>query len=167
MSASIIGYIPMPPNFKYRDLFLKGRPKHEKYDSFWIKHPPMDRVHRAKIFSPFDALAGFDECIESKLVLYTEKRMLSEEEKDKINAALNHLHSLTYNSKAARENRPQATVEYFIPFDDENSEWYGVGGRYNTITGVVWKVDPVKEQITIDEKVIPLYDIAEIRFPES
>ena len=86
-----VGYMPMPASFSHRDLFLKGRPKHEKYDAFWIRHPPMDRVHRAKIFSPFDALAGFDECIESKLVTYTEKRMLSEEERDKINDALNHL----------------------------------------------------------------------------
>ena len=165
-NPGVVGYMPMPVSFHYRSAFLQGRPRHERFDDFWRKHPPMDHVHRAKIFSPFDALAGFDECIESKLVLYTEKRMLSEEERGEINSALNRLHSLTCNSKAARENRPQATVEYFVPCEDMNSGWYGIGGRYNTITGVFWKVDPVKEQITIDEKVIPLNDIAEIRFPE-
>ena len=60
MSTAVIGYMPMPVNFEYRSLFLHGRPKHEKFDDFWRKHPPMDKVHRAKIFSAFDALAGFD-----------------------------------------------------------------------------------------------------------
>lgn len=60
-----IGEMSMPVNFKYRKLFLHGRPKHEKFDDFWRKHPPMGTVHRAKIFAPFDALVGFDEAIES------------------------------------------------------------------------------------------------------
>ena len=50
MSTAVIGYMPMPVNFEYRSLFLHGRPKHEKFDDFWRKHPPMDRTHRAKIF---------------------------------------------------------------------------------------------------------------------
>ena len=43
MSTAVIGYMPMPVNFEYRSLFLHGRPKHEKFDDFWRKHPPMDR----------------------------------------------------------------------------------------------------------------------------
>ena len=50
-------FMPMPPDFKYREAYLKGRPHHDKYDT---KHPAMDQEHRAKIFSPFDALRGFD-----------------------------------------------------------------------------------------------------------
>ena len=63
-----IGYMPMPISFRYKTLFLMGRPRHEKYDDFWRKHPPMDHVHRAKIFAPFDALAGFDDIIEVSLL---------------------------------------------------------------------------------------------------
>ena len=68
----ILGYMPVPMNFKYMDAFLKGRPRHEKFDPFWRKHPTMDCGHRAKIFSPFDALKGFDEAIGSKEVRYVD-----------------------------------------------------------------------------------------------
>ena len=62
----MIGNMPMPADFQYRDLFLAGRPVHKKYDEFWYRHPAMDIVHRAKIFAPFDALAGFSEAIRSR-----------------------------------------------------------------------------------------------------
>ncbi len=47
--------------FRYRKAYEKGKPVHEKYDSFYIKHPPMPLSKRAKIFSPFDALKGFSD----------------------------------------------------------------------------------------------------------
>ena len=54
-----IGNIPLPEDFKYRDVLLKGQPRHEKTDPFRIRHPVMDTGKRAKIFAPFDALRGF------------------------------------------------------------------------------------------------------------
>ena len=56
----------IPSSFKYRTIYEKGKPVHEKYDSFSIKHPAMDLAKRAKIFAPFDALKGFNEAISSK-----------------------------------------------------------------------------------------------------
>ncbi len=47
--------------FKYQKVYDKGKPVHQKFDSFSIKHPAMDLTRRAKIFSPFDALKGFNE----------------------------------------------------------------------------------------------------------
>ena len=60
-----IGYMPMPEGFKYAKLAKAGRPKHEKFDEFWLRHPPMDLNRRAKIFSPFDALKGYKELIKA------------------------------------------------------------------------------------------------------
>ena len=163
VEPAVVGYMPMPLSFSHRTLFLHGRPRHEKFSDFWRAHPPMDTRHRAKIFAPFDALAGFDECIESKLVQYTDRRILSEEEREKLNTALNRLHELTYNSRVARLNQPQASVTYFVPCVDEHSEWYGVGGRYETVTGTVWKVDALVEKtILIDDQTISLDTISEI-----
>ena len=34
-----LGVMSMPAGFRYRDVFLKGRPKHDRFDSFRIKHP--------------------------------------------------------------------------------------------------------------------------------
>ena len=49
----------VPTSFRYRNVLEKGKPVHDKSDSFSIKHPPMDLSRRAKIFTPFDALKGF------------------------------------------------------------------------------------------------------------
>ena len=61
----MIGVMAMPQGFKYRSVFLRGKPRHQKYDDFCRKHPPMPAAHWAKIFAPFDALAGFSDEIVS------------------------------------------------------------------------------------------------------
>ena len=71
-----IGKIPMPANFRYAEIFRRGRPRHGEpgvlstYDAFYIRHPPMDPLRRAKLFAPFDALSGFSGRIAAKEVLY-------------------------------------------------------------------------------------------------
>ena len=58
-----IGYMAMPPDFKYKNVYLRGRPVHYFGDDFSVKHPPMSVSKWAKIFSPFDALRGFGDAI--------------------------------------------------------------------------------------------------------
>ena len=58
-----IGFMEMPAGFRYREVALKGKPKHERFDSFSVRHPQMDVGKRAKIFAPFDALKGFDDAV--------------------------------------------------------------------------------------------------------
>lgn len=165
MSTAVIGYMPMPVNFEYRSLFLHGRPKHEKYDDFWRKHPPMDTVHRAKIFSAFDALAGFGDCIASKEVQYSDRRHLSAEEHENLDKKLSVLRRLTRNSREVRRNRPQISVEYFSPCTDRNSFAYGTGGIYETVSGICRKIDDISDTITVGETVIPIDDISSITSP--
>ena len=61
-----IGVMPIPADFRYLNVFLKGKPQHDRFDPFRVRHPRMDVGHRAKIFAPFDALKGFSEAIASK-----------------------------------------------------------------------------------------------------
>lgn len=61
-----IGTMPMPVDFRYREVFMKGRPRHERPDAFRIRHPRMDVGRRAKIFAPFDALKGFSEALRAE-----------------------------------------------------------------------------------------------------
>lgn len=68
-----IGVMAMPVNFRYREVFIKGKPQHDKFDPFRIKHPEMDHGRRANIFSPFDALKGFSEAVSAKDVLYDDR----------------------------------------------------------------------------------------------
>ena len=138
---SMIGAMAMPVNFRYRDVFLKGRPKHDRYDSFRIRHPQMPPGKRAKLFAPFDALRGFDFAILMKNEIYTNRVIMSPEGREELDRRLSVLHNLTYNSRMARVNRPQVAVTYYEPCSDINSEAYGSQGQYKTITGICRNVD--------------------------
>ena len=50
----------LSPTFRYRHVLEKGKPVH-KDDLLSIRHPAMPLSQRAKIFSPFAALKGYDE----------------------------------------------------------------------------------------------------------
>ena len=58
-----LGAMPMPAGFRYREVFLRGKPAHDRYDAFRVRHPQMPASRRAKIFAPFEALRGFDEAL--------------------------------------------------------------------------------------------------------
>ena len=128
----------------------------------------MQLSQRAKIFSPFAALKGFEEAIDEKTQVYAEKRELNDEEQEALEAALARLHDLTANRRAAKENRVTATVTWFVPCADENHEAYGRGGTYERCTGIVWKVDPIlTKSLLIGDRVIEFSELAEIVIQED
>jgi hypothetical protein len=102
---------------------------------------------------------------QSKETPYCDRRILSEGEREELDKKLAALRQLTYNSKAARRNRPQITVQYFSPCRDENSFAYGSGGTYETVSGTCRRVDDICGTITIDDLVLPIDDIASISGP--
>ena len=158
-----IGVMPMPANFSYRDVFFRGKPRHDRYDPFRIRHPVMDTRHRAKIFSPFDALKGFGEAVAAKDVLYKDRPELTPEYSAELNRRLTILHNLTYNSRMARTNRVEISVTYYESCPDEDHGAFGQRGSYRTVTGICYNVDTEVEQtITIDRIKIPLGDVLKI-----
>jgi len=165
---SAIGTMAMPAGFRYRDVFLKGKPRHDRYDAFRIRHPQMDVGKRAKIFAPFDALRGFDFAIMCKNELYVDKMVLCQEDTEELSRRLQVLHNLTYNSRMARENRVQVTVTYYEACSDENHEAYRLQGQYKTITGICWNVDAeVSRTILIDGTKISLDNVLRVEGPED
>lgn len=64
-----IGAMQVPADFRYLDVFLKGKPQHDRDDPFRIRHPKMPCDKRAKIFSPFDTLKGFSEALAAQEAL--------------------------------------------------------------------------------------------------
>jgi len=153
---------------EYRRALSRGRPKHGRCDDFSLKHPKMLLSQRAKIFSPFAALKGFEEAIDEKIQVYAEKRELNDEEQEALEAALLRLHELTKNLRMAKENRVTATVTWFVPCADENHEAYGRGGTYERYTGTVWKVDPIlTKSLLIGDRTIEFSELAEIVIQEG
>ena len=157
---------PIPEDFKYLDVLRKGRPQHDRFDVFSIRHPKMELSKRAKIFAPFAALRGFDSATRSKLVQYEEKPELSRDQERELNRRLDILHNLTFNSFMARKNRVQVTVTYFRLCDDEQSEAYGKEGQCVTITGICRYVDPdISCTIRLDDLVLAFDNILDIESP--
>ncbi len=144
-----------------------GRPKHSFCDEFSLKHPPMQLSQRAKIFSPFSALKGFEENIDAKRRLYVAKRELNEEEQAALDTVLRYLHERTANLRMAKENQMRASVTYYIPCMDENHEAYGCRGSYESFSGVVWKVDMLRRTLLIGDREIELADISVITIEEE
>ena len=107
-----------------------------------MKHPPMPASRWAKIFSPFDALAGFDEAIKSKEELYVQRVELDEDERINLNRTISVLHDLTWTSRMARANHVVVSVTFFVPCADRNNSAFYLGkGQYEIVTGVVLCVE--------------------------
>ncbi len=157
-----IGVMAMPADFRYRDVFLKGKPRHERYDTFRARHPSMDVGHRAKIFAPFDALTGFGDAVASKDIIYRERIELSEEKQAELNHRLGVLKSLTLNGRRVRADRVKITVTFYVPCSDENNEAYGLRGTYRKITGLCRGVDEYRGALTVDNMSIAFDDILSI-----
>lgn len=160
------GMMPMPADFRYRDVYEKGKPRHDRDDPFLFRHPPMPAGKRAKIFAPFDALRGFDFAIMCKNELYTDKMLLSPEEQEELDRRFSILRNLTFNGRMARANRVQVSVTYYEACKDVNHEAYGSQGQYKTITGICWNVDgEVTKTILVDKMRIPMGDIVKVEAP--
>ena len=150
----------IPVELKYREAFRRGRPKHEGCDDFSLRHPKMPLGQRAKIFAPFAALTGFEERIEEKLERYVDKRELNEEEQAALDCALAELYERT-RGRGARERPVYAAATWYLPCPDEQHEAYGLRGSYETVTGRVWRVDPVlSKTLQIGEQRIAFSDLA-------
>ena len=148
---------------KYKDIIHRERPQHALCDAFSARHPKMPLGRRAKIFSPFSALRGFEEAVDSKLERYVSKVELNEEEQERINRTLLEL------VERSRDRRQSVvvTVRWYVPCADENHEAYGRRGSYVTLRGPVWKIDPVvRGTLTLGDREIALAEIAGIKIDD-
>ena len=116
---------------KYGDILELARPEPSP------KHPRMSLANRAKQFSPFAALRGFDDELEEESAqrLHVAKTALGEEEQAALAQKLRGL-----------AKGEQVAVRYFQP------DWGGFSdtGVYVTASGTVQKVDLVKHTLCLD-----------------
>lgn len=139
---------------KYADIFHISRPEPPS------KHPRMSITNRAKIFSPFAALRGFDDEISSEgaTKLLVKKIELSDEEKNNLSDKLLQVKKGT-----------KIVVRYFVKVTENT-------GNYMSLTGTVVMIDPIYRELKVmrdsDRKtvgiekempvVIPFDDISEL-----
>lgn len=112
--------------------------------------PHMSMHDRAAQFSPFAALTGYDDTVKETARLTDEKLELTADRINDLNQKIAFL-----NEHA--EERPQITVEYFIP-DGKKS-----GGKYVILSGEFRRIDEYnRNMILTSGEEIPLNDIFEI-----
>ena len=107
-------------------------------------HPQMPMLDRAAQFAPFAALTGYEAAVGETARLTAERRELDAQEAEELNRRLAAL-------IANLPDRPDATIEYFVP-DDRKS-----GGAYVTVTGRV-------RHISVPEKTLVMEDGTVIGF---
>lgn len=139
---------------QYADILHLSRPEPP------VKHPRMALSNRAKIFSPFSALRGFDDeiSIEGASKLLVKKIELSDEEKDALSDKLLQV-----------KKGMKVVVRYFMKAAEST-------GKYISLTGTVVMIDPVYRELKVmqdsDRKavgtekelpvIIPFGDIIEL-----
>jgi len=154
----------VPEGFRYREVFRRGKPVHEKYDSFSLRHPSMPLEKRAKIFSPFDALKGFGEAIASKEILPEHRRTLSEEDLRILDQKLDLLRQLTISSGSPRPEPVPVEICFFSAL--AGSDDPEPAGIYRTERGNLRKVDDFARMLILDDDTaIPADDIVSINSP--
>ena len=164
----VIGYIPMPADFPYKKIIEMGRPKHDKYSDFRIRHPSMSCSRRAKIFAPFDALAGFSDRINKKETLYEAKKVLSEEEKSSLGRKLTYLNHMFSKAKYRKVPFPEVSITFFEACNDLENVAFGTKGIYKNITGTVNHMDlELNRTITIDGKVLDVEDLIALEWHQN
>ncbi|WP_407386187.1 hypothetical protein [Ruminococcus sp.] len=98
--------------------------------------PHMSLYDRAAQFAPFAALSGYEDMVRETARQTDSEIELSDNEKDIINGVLTEIAFLAESGA-----HPTVSVTYFIP--DSNKQ----GGRYETYTGMVKKVDTFQKEL--------------------
>ena len=123
----------------YQDILYCSRPV--------SRHPKMSIENRAKLFTPFSALRGFDIEIltqEQDRLLVPQISLASDREEE-IYRVLNGLHQGDW-----------ATVTYFLPVKHIAQQLLG---EYTVVSGEVKRVDDVEQLLVLEGYPIPFGNI--------
>ena len=113
--------------------------------------PRMPMIDRAAQFQPFRALTGYEDAVRETARLTDRRRELTEEEKARLDAALQRLMD-------SISSRPQVSVTWFQP--DKRK----AGGAYVTTTGRLKKIDDLEGiLILLGGERIVIEDILDIQ----
>lgn len=123
----------------YQDIIHLSRP--------FSNHPKMAIANRAKLFTPFAALRGFDIEIltQEQDRLLMPQIFLASDREEEIYRVLNGLHQGDW-----------ATVTYFVPVKHIAQQLLG---EYTVVSGEVKRVDDVEQLLVLEGYPIPFGNI--------
>lgn len=123
----------------YQDILYCSRPI--------SKHPKMSVENRAKLFTPFSALRGFDIEIltQEQDRLLVPQIILASDREEEIYHLLNGLHSGDW-----------VTVSFFVPVKTIGGQSMG---EYTVVSGEVKHVDDVEQLLVLENMSVPFGNI--------
>lgn len=116
----------------YEDILHLSRPLSKR-------HPPMPRLKRAAQFAPFAALTGHEDAIEETARITDPQRHITAAAIDQLNQQMAFLFDHL-------DEHPMAKIETFVP--DKTK----AGGSYQTVCGVVKKINLTERTLTLEDK---------------
>ena len=115
------------------------------------KHPPLSLHDRAAQFSPFAALAGYDDALRETARRTDRFVELDEDRKQEIDRQISYLQQHLLDTVPVK-------IIYFVP--DEKKD----GGSYTAVEGCVRKIDENTKSLRIQGTEIPVERIYGIDF---
>lgn len=125
----------------YRDMLHLNRPP--------SAHPKMKRQDRAKIFSPFAALTGYDAAVHARDRVLVPRTVLTDYGLECLEQTLRQFH-----------RGDTASVTYFAPLDPAQPESLG---EYVTVTDAMVRLDLCGRMLHLTGHTIPLDDILDLQ----
>ena len=104
--------------------------------------PHMSLYDRAAQFAPFAALRGYDGMVKEAARVVDNKIALEEVEIELLNQKLNLIADVIEDGMS-----PIISITYFIP------DPLKAGGRYETVTDQIRKIDTVEQKVILEKKV--------------
>lgn len=138
----------------YDDIINLERPKSNR--------PSMNRADRAKIFMPFAALKGYDDAVEEKKKLRTDKIELSMEKKDELDFKIQLL-----EQELVKGLRPNVNIKYFQKDLKASLEEGRELGVYVQIEGEIKRIDRFNGVLMMESCLINIGEIVEILLKKS
>ena len=121
-----------------------------------VRHPQMSMIDRAAQFSAFKALTGLEDDLAETARVTDSRIELSEQELSILNEKFTQI---------CQKEHPIVKVTYFVP------DLFKDGGRYETITGTVKRIDPYEKFLIFTDrttiKITDITDIDELRKEED
>ena len=143
-------------DFTYKDIIELVRPISKR-------HSPMANADRAKQFSPFAALKGYEEALQLKQKRYTPRIELTEDAKSLLDRKLHILNQWLENGQ-----KPIVTIRYFVPktvhnpgktLDESDIEL----GSYLEISGAAEKINSEMRSIQISGESLGIDDVVDLQ----
>ena len=125
------------------------------------RRPHMSNADRAKQFSPFATLKGYEEALKLKQKKYEKRIELTHDAQNILDRKLHILARRLSNGQ-----KTDITIRYFV-VETKSKENNELLGFYAEITGHIEKINPTAQTLQVSGKTLFIGDVVDIQAPSD